>query len=74
MMARIASTVSLVALRICSTWPPIAAASKPVYAFLLASNAGALVAIYVAVLLVSRELGRSDLDNVRAVFARRAGR
>jgi stage V sporulation protein B len=54
--------------------PPLAAASKPIYALLLAANAGAVVAVYVVVLLASRELGRRDLDNARAVFARRGKR
>jgi stage V sporulation protein B len=60
------------ALLIARLLPPIAAAGKAVYAVHVLAYAGAVVVVYALVLILSRELGRGDVDNVRAVFARRA--
>lgn len=62
------------ALAVARLLPPIAVVGKATYAIWLAGYAGAVVAVYALVLIVSRELGRRDVENVRAVFARRRGR
>jgi stage V sporulation protein B len=63
-----------VAIGVAHVLPAIGASSKVRYALFVVLYAAVVVSVYALLLLVSRELGKADLDNLRAVVSRRRGK